>query len=385
LDIGQHLKDDHLCARASFALGLAHIQNLHMQEALESWQYALEAARQADDLLLQGFPLQRIPLGLILLGRFDEAEAVALEGCEVTRQIHDWGEYSLALSYQACVAVARGNFQAVERLAHETLFMVDRSGYPWSGARSLLALACARALCGAWSEAENALDRLVEPGRLFTDPGPYIVFAQAFRRLVRAHAGACNETIEPLVASLMQTVGTDTHSLAPLCALVELSDLMAAPAIAEPPFQALAMAVKRGIFFSSGWICLLPRVLGVAATLNGWWDKAESYFQMAIEAATHAGARPELGRTYLDHARMLAVRGGVNDHHRAMGFVIQAGSIFHDLGMIPFIQRAEQLREALQDRSLLAVLQPSSDLDHLSELEVEVYLRIAHEHINFLG
>jgi EAL domain-containing protein (putative c-di-GMP-specific phosphodiesterase class I) len=68
-----------------------------------------------------------------------------------------------------------------------------------------------------------------------------------------------------------------------------------------------------------------------------------------------------------------------------MGFVIQAGSIFHDLGMIPFIQRAEQLREALQDRSLLAVLQPSSDLDHLSELEVEVYLRIAHEHINFLG
>jgi EAL domain-containing protein (putative c-di-GMP-specific phosphodiesterase class I) len=53
--------------------------------------------------------------------------------------------------------------------------------------------------------------------------------------------------------------------------------------------------------------------------------------------------------------------------------------------MIPFIQRAEQLREALQDRSLLAVLQPSSDLDHLSELEVEVYLRIAHEHINFLG
>jgi hypothetical protein len=110
------------------------------------------------------------------------------------------------------------------------------------------------------------------------------------------------------VADLMQVVGTDTYSLAPLCALVELSDLGLAPTIAEPPFQALSRVAAQSVLFSSGWMFLLPRILGVAASVNRRWDEAEGHFQAAIAVASSSKARPELGRTYLDYARMQGAR-----------------------------------------------------------------------------
>ena len=177
----------------------------------------------------------------------------------------------------------------------------------------------------------------------------------------------------------------DIVSLARFCALVEIGDLIAAPAITEHLYQALLWALERGVLFSHGWVFLIPRVLGVAATLNRWWDKAEAYFQTAIEAAASVGARPELGRTYLDYARMLAARGSMSDYRHAIELVTQAGSIFHELGMQPLAQRAAQLTEALQARMPLALRQHASYLDNFSKQEVDIFLHIARSRTNFLG
>jgi class 3 adenylate cyclase/tetratricopeptide (TPR) repeat protein len=378
LEIGQSLADDRLCARASSALALAQINGLHSREALESWQRSLIFARRTNDLVLQGMPLQRMPLALIMLGRLDEAEVVALEACELTRKTQEWGEgYSVALSALASVAVARGDFEAAERYTYETMQMVSRSRYPWGGARALFALACTRALRGAWAEAEDALTLLVEPGRVFQEPGPIMqAFAQAFRQVLRAYLGTIDEAIEPFAMDLVKAVGTDNYSIAPLCALIELGDLMAAPAIAELPYQTLSLAVEQGMRFSSGWIFLIPRVLGVAATLQRRWDQAEPHFQTALESATSAGARPELARTYLDYARMLVMRGGKSDHHQAVELVRQAGPIFRKLGMEPFGRRTAQLAEALQDHVPLIPSQRATSLDHLNAQELEVLFQI---------
>src|SRR6266571_7199596 len=106
--------------------------------------------------------------------------------------------YSLGLSHLASVAAARGDFDAVERRTHETMVMVSRSRYPWGGFRSLLALAYARAMRGAWAEAEDALDILAEPGHVFEEPGPVIeAFARVFRQLLRAYSKAIDGAIEP--------------------------------------------------------------------------------------------------------------------------------------------------------------------------------------------
>jgi hypothetical protein len=187
---------------------------------------------------------------------------------------------------------------------------------------------------------------LVEPGRVFQDAGPVLrVFAAIFRQLVQAYeTGQCTLTLQ--VTDVMQQVGTDSYALAPLCALVELADLMAAPSLATQPYHVLVRLAEQGVLFSSGWMYLIPRVLGVAAGLNQWWDEAETHFQTASEVAVRSRARPELGRTYLDHARMLVTRGAASDQHRALELITRARPIFHDLGMHPFTQRMWQHAEA---------------------------------------
>ena len=279
LAIGQQLKDDDLCAYASFALSLAHINDLNVREALEVGRRACGYARRAGDLVREGWALQRIPLYLTLLGQLEEAQAVALDACEVTGRSHDWWNHSLGLSHLASIAVVRGDFAAAEQRAYETMLMVSRSQYPWGGLRALLALACARAHRGAWSEAEDALDLLVTPGRVFKDVGPVVgAFARVFRLLLAVRSGGPAADLERLAGELMPVVGTDSYSLAPLCALAELGDLAAAPAIADLPGPALSRAAGRGVLFSSGWMFLVPRVLANADAVNRRWGPPRPAF-----------------------------------------------------------------------------------------------------------
>jgi hypothetical protein len=222
--------------------------------------------------------------------------------------------------------------------------MVSRSGYPWGGFRSLLALACAHALRGAWHDADAVLELLLDPGRVFHDPGPVVrVVVATFRQLVRAYAEGGHALLDVQVSEVMQHMRTDSYSLAPLCALVELADLMATPSLAEPPAEALRLAVERGLLLSSGWIFLLPRVLGVAATLGQRWDQAEGYFHAAIAAAQCSGTQPELGRTYMDYGRMLTARGGPGDQRCATELLTRARAVFDALEMRPFTQRVQPL------------------------------------------
>ena len=387
LEIGRRLADDHLCAYASFALGLAHINDLDVRPALEAWQSAVVHARRADDVIREGRALHRIPLALTLLGRLGEADAVAARACAATQTSHDWGNFSLGLSHRASVAAARGAFDLVEAHARETIVMVSRSRFPWGGFRSLLALACARALRGAWTEAEDALDVLVEPGRVFDDAGPVVLaFARIFRRWARAHAEGGDDGLEPLDADALTVVGADTYSLAPLCALVELGEICGSPAVAEAAAQRLGRAAERGIVFSSGWMFLLPRVFGVAAALGRRWEAAERHFREAVDVATVAGARPELARTYLDWARMLHARRGDGARAEAGDLVGAAASIFAELGMAPFVSRACEVAAALgvdvsAKPAALAVqaarAEPGEPADPLSEREVDVLIRLA--------
>src|SRR5262245_44276986 len=378
LQIGRQLRDDRLCAYASFALALAHISDLHVIEALDGWQNALIHARQAADVIREGWALHRLPLALSLLGRLGETEDVSNKACDSTRVSQDWSNHSLGLSHLASVAVARGDFAATERYAHETMLMVSRSRYPWGGFRALGALACARALRGAWSEVEDALDAMLEPGRLFEDAGRVVqTFGRVFRQLARAHAGSTVEPLEPLARDVMQAVGTDTYSLAPLCALAELADLAGKATVAELPYPALSRAAERGVLFSSGWMFLVPRVLGCIDTLNGRWAEAEARFQTAVEVGSRQGARPELGRTYLDFARLKLAR---NDRAEASRLVAEASEIFAELGMRPLLRRAEQLAQTLETRLPAPAPRPAAYPDDLDEREVEVLNRMAQGH-----
>ena len=386
LEIGQDCKNNWICSYACHVLALAATQNLHLQEALESWHKALTFAQHAEDLWLQSAPLARIPVMLTALGRLEEATTIAVEACDLTKKIHNWAEYSLAMATLGAIAVIKGDFAEAERLTREVMLMVRRSHYPWGGVAALYAIACARALRGAWDEMEDAIHILLTPGRVFQEPGPAIQFlAWVYRQLQQAHMGALDEGGKQLAASLVRPMrkgGNDANALAGYCALVEIGDLIDAPTIAEQCYPVLSLAAEHGVVFSPGWVFLLPRVLGVAATRNGWWDQAEAHFSSAIERASSVGARPELARSYLDYARMLTVRGGAGDQSLASKLLAQARHLFQELGMEPFTQRATQLAETLQLSVSPSLPQRDIPIGHppLSDIERELLDAIVRGH-----
>jgi hypothetical protein len=57
-------------------------------------------------------------------------------------------------------------------------------------------------------------------------------------------------------------------------------------------------------------------------------------------------ARLEIGRTYLDHARMLAARGRLDDWQRMAVLADQAHTVLSALGLHPLAQRAAELTPA---------------------------------------
>ncbi len=349
--IGEQLDDDRLCAEAYHGLALAHMQSLRIREALDLWERSLAFARKTGDPWVQSWPLPRMSLALLWLGDVDRAEEVARESCELTRQIHNWAEYSVALAQLVSIAVLRGEFAAAEQHARECMALVGHSRYPWGGVAALTALACARALRGAWDEADDAVAALVEPGRVFDEPGPAMQFtAWVYRLLIAAgrdaSGGASAETVGAIVAALGQEA-PDMGAVAALCALVEIGDRAADPQVAGAACPGLVLAEEHGVVIPYGWVCLIPRVLGVAATLREAWEEAERHFEQAAALAQRVGAQPELARTYLDHARALAARQNPLGRTRARAFLAQAHALSGDLRMQPVAQQCEQLAEAL--------------------------------------
>jgi tetratricopeptide (TPR) repeat protein len=385
LDIAQRLGDDALHSRASHVLALVQNQYMNFSGAVENWQRALVYARRTDDLWCRLWPLQRLSLTLMQMAKVDEAESTATEACNLAQELHDWGNHSLALAALVSIAVTRGDFELAEQRGLEIMPLMNRSRYPWGGARALLTLACARLSRGEWGQAENALDMLLEPGRVFEETGAVITtWVRVYRQLLPAHTGlSVDATLEQLAQQVLAVERTDLFNLAPLCALVEIGYLIASPPLVVEPYQRLAQALERGVVFSSWWIFLIPRILGVAATLNSWWHQAEAHFQAATDIALQVGAKPELGRTHLDYARMLVAHNKETNRLRALDLVNQAEFIFSKFGMHAFLLQARQLADTLRAPSVKPIHRVDPPLTTAAH-EVPVWLRIAHERTNFL-
>jgi len=381
IGIAEQLGDDELYVFCSSGLALAFIQSLRIDRALEVWKSSLKHAESGADIWAQGWPLARIPLALTWLGKLDEAEAAARRGCEVMRESQDWAEYSLCMASPVLASVAKGDFQAAEAQARDGLRAMDRSRYPWGAAIFLPALASSRSMRGASKEAEDALDILVAPGRVFEEVGPAVQgIVWLYRQLILARSGALagsREQVASQIGALIGQARSDVNSLAAFGAVIEIADLLDAPALVDVPYQALTRAVGGGVVFTSGWVFLVRRLLGVGDALCRRWDRAEEHFRQAIEEASQAGARQELARTQLDFSRMLAGRGGRGDRDRATELLNESNGAFVQLGMAPFIGQAAQLTRLLRGLVPSAAGRRSPYPDRLSEREVEVLKLVA--------
>jgi len=352
LEIGTHLRDDEICSRASFDVAMVQSQSLRIRDAVESFERTRQYARQSQNVWFEGWPLQRMPTALFQLGRFEEAALVAEEAREFATKTNNWGHYSLTAGTLTCLAVAKGDFAAAERHGHETLKLLSQYHFPYGGALALPALACAHRLRGDWVEAEKTLHMLMEPGRVFEDPEPsFGPMTDVYRQLIHSHNETEAGVASAPVAMLLNMVGTgrfDVTSLAPYCALIELSACEPPSEVVPYLYTQLSSALDQGILFSRGWVFLLPRILGVAATISQRWPSAEGHFHEALSVATRVGAGPELGLTCLNYAQMLIKREAEGDLGAAISCLQKATAIFKEFRMNSFIRYTEKMSNAQQ-------------------------------------
>jgi hypothetical protein len=266
----------------------------------------------------------------------------------LTQSTQDWRNYSLALSNLVALHVIQGDFATAEQHARDTRLMAPCSRLSARSSHALCTMACAHMLRGAWTAAEQCLTMQLQPGRMFEASDSTIEgVVPMFLNLVHGYAGkGCESDAGVFAVEAAQTADADLLPL--LCAVAEIGYLMSDPQVGAQVYTSLHHAMDQGMIFTRGWIFLVPRVLGLIATLNQWWDQADRHFRVALEVATRVNAQPELGRTYLDYALMLEDRGRADDLGHVQRFASQAQTIFTHLRMVPFLQRADELQQRLQ-------------------------------------
>jgi ATP/maltotriose-dependent transcriptional regulator MalT len=285
------------------------------------------------------------------------------------------------MAAEVSVSVIRGEFAKAERQAQEAMVSVERSRYPWGAAIFLPALATGRALRGEWQEADDALQLLESPGRIFEEPGPAIkAIVWLYRQLLLAQRGEVKSPgqVLPVVQRTLELGRLDVASVAAYCAGIEINWLLRTGVAFERAEQSLLTALKNEMLFTSGWLFLVPRVLGLAASLDGQWDTAEQRFLAAEGAALDLGARPELGRAKLDRAISLVSRAQRGDLDQAKSLTEEASYLFQELGMTPWVARAAALAETLHTPlPEVAAGEAATFPDRLSPREVEVLQLVA--------
>jgi class 3 adenylate cyclase len=342
-----------VAAEAHRALSLISAQELQPQAALEHLDTGLEWARRGKESWIESQILQRLILPLLWVGNTERIESVASEAAASTQLIHDWGDHSLAHGGLTCWAVACGEFERAEQHAGEVLRLLRRSGYPWAGPTALPALALARMLRGAWAEAEQALAMLAAPGDVFVEPGPDIT-ATAFLLGQVLHAwrspderASIRERLEPMMPQLAIAAKGDIYALGLVSASAECAPLLGSVDMAQLGYDLLREAHERGVVFTTGWVSLLPRVLGETTAHLERWDEATKWFEQALRASANMGARAEQARTALGFAAMLQRRQQAGDAARALELLAIAVPQLRDLGMGPSLAAATQLAREL--------------------------------------
>jgi tetratricopeptide (TPR) repeat protein len=86
----------------------------------------------------------------------------------------------------------------------------------------------------------------------------------------------------------------------------------------------------------------VERPLGILATMIGEWHQASEHFERALEMNARIAARPWIAHTQHDYARMLLARDRSGDRARAEALLTNAVASYRDLGMKPWVGRAER-------------------------------------------
>jgi DNA-binding SARP family transcriptional activator/tetratricopeptide (TPR) repeat protein len=279
---------------------------------------------------VEGYLCRACPL--LELGEIDRATEDVVALARLAEELRQPSQLLYAANLRAHLALLAGKFQEAEQLIEEAIELGDR-------AQSWNARIAYRMQLYLLRKAQGRLEELVniyEGHRGAFDYRTYPIFDCILARFyddLGRHDEA-RARFEELAENDFGGVPVDEEWLASMCLLAEaaasLGDLRRSRVLYEllRPYED-----RVGTSYPEINLGSVARYLGLLSATEARWGEAERHFTDALHVNRRIGARPWLGHTQEDYARMLFARGEGPDAEKAGQLLDDARTTYRALGM----------------------------------------------------
>jgi predicted ATPase/class 3 adenylate cyclase/DNA-binding CsgD family transcriptional regulator len=374
LRIAQELKDNRLTSLGYSARGYVYLHWLRPVEALDDNRALQRTADSVGDAHRSIYAATRGVTALIAMGRLQEAAEWIAQVESLHERMQSPRYKAFDLTNRALLAFLQGDLASAEKRATGALALPDLD--PWTPLTLVPLLAQIKCYegdfdgAGRWAERMlNADERAGRPARPVQGWG--------YKALIAGLAGdreACRRMSEETISGLLPR-RPDLRALAIDVPAAEIAVLLRDKPLAERQLQPLHELREAGVAITPAWPVLLPRLLGGLSGVLERWQEAEQSLNEAIELAEKIDARPELGRSYLDLARMRIERHHRGDLVEAGVLLAKAAEVFKQANVTYFLDQALSVSATLRRRPVPSV-KPKNPAG-LTDREMEVLRLLA--------
>ncbi len=303
-------------------------------------------AEQSGDKRLQIASLDAIVTNSLELGDIEEADEAIARVVQLAEEVREMFYLGYKPFWAAMRHIMSGRLADGEQESQRAFAHSQRQQIQFGLQAFAVQLFNIRLQQGRAGDMEPMIKRVV-------DENPEIAAwlpALSLCYLVSGREAECLEIFERLAAENFTAVPQDFGWATAMNRLATIAEFFGDRARAATLHEMLAPYRHRNIVIGNGIICdgSAARPLGMLAATLERWDEAEELFQEALEMNTRIGARPYVGRTQSDHARMLLARGGPGDKERAIRLLSEALDIFQEIGMKWDVEQALKLKVKAQ-------------------------------------
>ncbi len=329
--------DDTVLSEVLFALGLQHQGRFELDDSDWCFEASIAHGERAE-AAATAWSRARLPSARWLRGDLAGARNAARDAEEAATRRSDWAELSLVVAWSSAIAVAAGRFDDAVALAERAMAVQRRCDYAFTPLVAQPPRAIARAMLGDVAGAHRSLDEWRSAHRSR--------WIDRLDRLVDALADASPDgpVAAPAPAGTDGDDGPlDLRRASRLCAELEVQAAALGAGLSDPhpaPGRgALEDLHGRGVRFVPGSLSLVARLCATSAVLAGDAGSAARWWRQARHDAAASGAAAEAARCDLDEGQFLLASG--RDRDRADHLLTDACTAFDQLGMLPFLRRAE--------------------------------------------
>ncbi|MEJ2351920.1 MAG: BTAD domain-containing putative transcriptional regulator [Anaerolineales bacterium] len=278
---------------------------------------------------------------LLEMGRIDLADQMIAAQRRAAGEIKQPFQIHIATVFRTTRAIMRGEFSEAERLANEAADLSRQIGLAEMDGIFGIQMFTIRREQGRIYEIAPLIKLVVanSPETSAWRPGLALMYA------ILGLKQECRTIFEALASDGFAIVPQDSLWVATLAYLSEVCAYLGDRDRAATLYEFLLPYSDRTVVVGGATACLgaVARYLGILAAAMSDWAAAEQHFQEAIELDTRIGAWPWLGHSQYEYAAMMLNREQDNDRERANALLVEAQSAAHRMGMAYLAQKVSNL------------------------------------------